>query len=225
MITLTDVSRIYQSNTETVRALDAVSLAIADEEFLSIAGPSGSGKTTLLNLIGLIDAPDTGEIILAGRSTSSLNSSERAAIRRHEIGFIFQTYNLIPVLTAEENIAFALQLLSLPTKEISERVDAILEEVGLASLGNRLPSELSGGQQQRVAIARALIKEPKMILADEPTANLDSKTGEEILSLMRSINERRGTLCIFSTHDPMVMEYARRLITLHDGQVATDEVR
>ncbi|HZJ88127.1 MAG TPA: ABC transporter ATP-binding protein [Sphaerochaeta sp.] len=225
MITLTDVSRIYQSNTETVRALDAVSLTIADEEFLSIAGPSGSGKTTLLNLIGLIDAPDTGEIILAGRSTSSLNASERAAIRRHEIGFIFQTYNLIPVLTAEENIAFALQLLSLPTKEISERVDAILEEVGLAGLGNRLPSELSGGQQQRVAIARALIKEPKMILADEPTANLDSKTGEEILSLMRSINERRGTLCIFSTHDPMVMEYARRLITLHDGQVATDEVR
>ncbi len=225
MVTLTDVSRSYQNNTQTVRALDRVSLSISEGEFLSIAGPSGSGKTTLLNLIGLIDSFDTGELLLAGQPTSALSASDRAAIRRRDIGFVFQTYNLIPVLTARENIAFALQLLHHKPKEISERVDAILEEVGLAGLGERQPSELSGGQQQRVAIARALIKEPKMVLADEPTANLDSKTGEGILSLMRSINEKHGTLFIFSTHDPMVMEYAKRLVTLHDGTIATDEAK
>lgn len=225
MVTLQSVSRIYQNGRETVRALDAVSLEIAKGEFLSIAGPSGSGKTTMLNLIGLVDAFDEGEILFDGVGVAAMTKDARTAYRRDNLGFIFQTYNLIPVLSAHENISFALELLKIPRHEIAERTDQILEEVGLAGLGNRRPSELSGGQQQRVAIARALIKGPKIVLADEPTANLDSKTGEEILSLMRSINERHGTTFIFSTHDAMVMQYAKRLVTLSDGHIVTDEER
>ncbi|MBP7494894.1 MAG: ABC transporter ATP-binding protein, partial [Spirochaetales bacterium] len=164
-----------------------------------------------------------GSILLEGKNVSSLSSDEAAALRREKIGFVFQTFNLIPVLTAYENVSFALELLRWDTRRIQSTVYGILSEVGLEGLENRKPSELSGGQQQRVAIARALVKNPSIVLADEPTANLDSNTGEGILKLMRNLNEKHGTVFIFSTHDPMVMDYARRLIHLHDGLIIQDE--
>jgi len=225
MVTLEEVSRIYQNGQSVVRALDRVSLSVSDGEFLSIAGPSGSGKTTMLNLIGCLDAFDEGELYINERPIAGMTGKERTAFRRHHLGFVFQSYNLIPVLTAYENVSFVLELLDMEEKRIKETTLHMLSEVGLAGLEGRRPAELSGGQQQRVAIARALVKEPSIVLADEPTANLDSKTGEEILTLMRTMNERRGTTFIFSTHDAMVMEYARRLVMLHDGRVVSDERR
>ncbi len=225
MVRLEEVSRIYQNGQSVVRALDRVSLSVSDGEFLSIAGPSGSGKTTMLNLIGCLDALDEGQLYIDERPIGGMTNKERTAFRRSHLGFIFQSYNLIPVLTAYENVSFVLELLKLDEKRIKETTLRILSEVGLAGLEGRRPAELSGGQQQRVAIARALVKEPSIVLADEPTANLDSKTGEEILALMKTMNERRGTTFIFSTHDAMVMEYARRLVLLHDGQVVSDERR
>lgn len=225
MVTLDSVSRIYQNGESTVRALDQVSLKIGDGEFLSIAGPSGSGKTTMLNLIGCLDDFDEGELYIDSHPIGKMSAKERTAFRRNNLGFIFQSYNLIPVLSAFENVSFVLELLKLDREAVREQTYRILAEVGLSGLEERRPSELSGGQQQRVAIARALVKEPKLVLADEPTANLDSKTGEEILALMKAMNERRGTTFIFSTHDAMVMEYARRLVVLHDGSVVSDEQR
>ncbi|MDD4450160.1 MAG: ABC transporter ATP-binding protein, partial [Sphaerochaeta sp.] len=201
------------------------SLEIQDGEFLSIAGPSGSGKTTLLNLIGCIDAIDDGEISINGQKVSTMNKEEKTSFRRQNLGFIFQTYNLIPVLSAYENVSFVLSLLDVPEAEVRQRTYEILKEVGLEGMENRRPSRLSGGQQQRIAIARALVKRPQIILADEPTANLDSKTGEEILKLMKRMNEKFGTTFIFSTHDKMVMEYASRLVQLHDGSIVSDERR
>lgn len=225
MVRLEEVSRIYQNGQSVVRALDTVSLSVSGGEFLSIAGPSGSGKTTMLNLIGCLDAFDEGELYIDERPIGRMTNKERTAFRRSHLGFIFQSYNLIPVLTAYENVSFVLELLKLDEKRIKETTLQILSEVGLSGLEGRRPAELSGGQQQRVAIARALVKQPSIVLADEPTANLDSKTGEEILTLMKTMNERRGTTFIFSTHDAMVMEYARRLVMLHDGQVVSDERR
>ncbi len=225
MITIENVKKTYVSGDVKVEALRGVDLIIRDGEFTSIAGPSGSGKTTLLNLIGCIDTLDSGSILIDDKPVFKLNKDEKALFRREKLGFIFQSYNLIPVLTAFENVAFALNLLDIDDREVKERTMAILREVGLEGMENRKPNKLSGGQQQRVAIARALIKNPKIILADEPTANLDSHTGEEILKLMRVMNEKHGTTFIFSTHDKMVMEYARRLVSLHDGLIQKDEIR
>jgi putative ABC transport system ATP-binding protein len=225
MIKVEKVSRNYKTGESIVRALKQVSLEIQDGEFLSIAGPSGSGKTTLLNLIGCIDAIDDGEISINGQKVSTMNKEEKTTFRRQNLGFIFQTYNLIPVLSAYENVSFVLSLLDVPEAEVKQRTYEILKDVGLEGMENRRPSRLSGGQQQRIAIARALVKRPQIILADEPTANLDSKTGEEILKLMKRMNEKFGTTFIFSTHDKMVMEYARRLVQLHDGSIVSDERR
>ncbi|MDC7220609.1 MAG: ABC transporter ATP-binding protein [Spirochaetales bacterium] len=225
MITIEQVKKTYVTGDVEVEALRGVDLTISDGEFISIAGPSGSGKTTLLNLIGCIDSLDSGRILIDEKPVFELNKDEKALFRRETLGFIFQSYNLIPVLTAYENVAFALNLLDLDDKEIKERTMAILKEVGLEGMENRRPNKLSGGQQQRVAIARALVKNPKIILADEPTANLDSHTGEDILKLMREMNEKHGTTFIFSTHDKMVMDYAKRLVLLHDGLIQSDETR
>lgn len=223
MIQVKDLVRTYHTGETDVRALRGVSLTIDQGEFISIAGPSGSGKTTLLNLIGCIDKPDDGEIFIGDDMVSAMNKKELALFRREKLGFIFQSFNLIPVLTAYENVSFALSLLSLPEKEIRQRTMDLLDEVGLAGMEDRLPSKLSGGQQQRVAIARALIKEPSIVLADEPTANLDSDTGKAILDLMEQMNKKHKTTFVFSTHDPMVMDFAHRLVKLHDGSVHSDE--
>jgi len=225
MIKIDEVKKNYQEGETTVKALRGVSLEIDGGEFLSIAGPSGSGKTTLLNLIGCIDSIDSGEISINGVQVSNMNKKEKTNFRRMNLGFIFQTYNLIPVLTAYENVAFVLSLLNLDEDEIREKTMSILKEVGLEGMEHRRPAKLSGGQQQRVAIARALIKQPEIVLADEPTANLDSENGEEILKLMREMNRSHGTTFIFSTHDRMVMEYAQRLVLLHDGQIQDDQRR
>jgi len=225
MIRIEGLTRTYVMGEVKVEALRGVDLTIEKGEFLSIAGPSGSGKTTLLNLIGCIDSMDGGSLTIDERNIGEMDALEKADFRRTELGFVFQSYNLIPVLTAFENVSFALSLLKLDKKEIHERGMAILKEVGLAGMEHRMPARLSGGQQQRVAIARALAKRPALILADEPTANLDSHTGEEILKLMRDMNEKHQTTFIFSTHDKMVMEYAGRLVLLHDGLVTEDRVR
>jgi putative ABC transport system ATP-binding protein len=223
---LTDVHKTYQVGEVEVLALRGVDVEIEEGEFVSFAGPSGSGKTTLLNLLGALDVPTRGTVEVGGRATAGLSPATLADFRNRHLGFVFQTFNLIPVLTALENVEFPLQLLGI--KEASERrrrVEALLEEVGLAGLGDRRPSELSGGQQQRVAVARALIKEPTLVLADEPTANLDSGTALEIITLMKEMNARRGTTFIFSTHDRLVMEHARRLIRLRDGRIEDEERR
>jgi putative ABC transport system ATP-binding protein len=225
MISVADVHKRYQSGDTSVHALRGVSLGVEAGEFAAIAGPSGSGKTTLLNIMGCLDQPDQGRITIDESDLTGADKTERANFRRRSLGFVFQSFNLIPVLTAYENVAFVLFLLGLQEEEVRERTMALLREVGLEGMEHRRPSKLSGGQQQRVAIARALIKEPTIVLADEPTANLDSDTGREILELMRKLNERRGTTFIFSTHDQMVMEFARRLVHLRDGRISEDERR
>lgn len=225
MISVRNVSKEYQTGDTVVHALKGVSLEIGKGEFLSIAGPSGSGKTTLLNLIGCIDDPDQGDVIIEGEIISGKSRKERALFRREKLGFVFQSFNLIPVLTAFENVSFALSLLNTNSRETRERTYTLLREVGLEGMEGRLPSKLSGGQQQRVAIARALIKNPSIVLADEPTANLDSDTGKEVLKLMEDMNTKHGTIFIFSTHDPMVMDFAHRLVLLHDGEITRDERR
>ena len=223
-IELRDVTRTYGEGEALVRALDRVDLTIDSGAFLALAGPSGSGKTTLLNVIGSIDAPTSGEIFFEGTDLGALSNRERTRFRSERVGFIFQDFNLIPVLDARENVELPLQLLGGKARaERREASRAILEEVGLGELAHRLPRELSGGQQQRVAIARALVKRPGVVLADEPTANLDSVTAREILDLMRALNRSHGTTFIFSTHDPRVMDYARRLVRLRDGQVVEIE--
>jgi putative ABC transport system ATP-binding protein len=225
MIEVKKIVKDYQSGETVVHALRGVDLSIDTGEFLSIAGPSGSGKTTLLNLIGCIDTADSGEILINGTAVSGRNKKELALFRRDNLGFVFQSFNLIPVLTAYENVAFALNLLNLKNGEVRERTMTILKEVGLEGLEERRPAKLSGGQQQRVAVARALVKNPEIILADEPTANLDSDTGREVLELMEKMNERYKTTFIFSTHDRMVMDFAHRLVKLHDGRITGDERR
>ncbi len=225
MIKIDKVVRNYHVGDSIVKALQGVSFEIEQGEFLSIAGPSGSGKTTLLNLIGCIDALDGGEITINKKPVSTMGKNTKTTFRRMNLGFIFQTYNLIPVLTAYENVAFVLSLLNVSEQEIKERTMQMFKEVGLEGMEDRRPSRLSGGQQQRVAIARALIKQPDIILADEPTANLDSKNGEDILKLMKKMNKRHRTTFIFSTHNSMVMDYADRLIMLHDGKIVSDKRR
>lgn len=202
-----------------IHALKGVDLAISEREFLAIAGPSGSGKSTLLNLIGCIDLPTSGSIKIDGIDVSGLSSDELADLRAAKIGFIFQMFNLIPVLSAFENIEYPLLRKKIKHHVRKEKVMDALKNVGLESFAMHKPDELSGGQRQRVAIARALISEPKIILADEPTANLDHKTGTDVLEVMKKINEDQGTVFIFSTHDPKVMSIASRIVQLMDGKV------
>jgi len=219
LIKTKDLSKVYISGETQIKALHEVSLVIENGEFSVITGPSGSGKTTLFNLIGALDSPTSGTITFDGDDLSKLNRKERTLFRREKIGFVFQTFNLIPVLTAAENVAFPLNLLGISEKEIKERVYNLLEKVGLKGMEERKPAALSGGQQQRVAVARALIKEPVLVLADEPTANLDSVTGGEIMKLMKKLNKEEEITFLFATHDPMVMEYSRRRIKLRDGKI------
>ncbi len=214
----------YGVNGVTVNALRGIDVTFEEGEFTAIVGPSGSGKSTLLHLIGCLDAPTAGRILIASDDVASLSYAERSVLRRERIGFIFQSYNLIPVLTALENVSFPLSLLGVGARQAREQSAAALATVGLEGLENRRPKELSGGQQQRVAIARALIKKPRLILADEPTANLDSATGSEILELMLGLNRSEGATFLFSTHDKMVMDFARRVIFLRDGRI-TEESR
>lgn len=226
LMELNKVKKSYQQGKIEVPALRGIDLTVEQGEFTTIFGPSGSGKTTLLNMLGCLDTPTEGEICLNGRKISDLSKKDLAMTRRYNIGFIFQNYNLIPVLTAYENVEFALRLIEDSSeKQIKEKVLKMLEEVGLKGLETRRPNELSGGEQQRVAIARALVKEPKIVLADEPTANLDSKTGIEVIKIMVKMNQELGTTFIFSTHDPQIMKYAKRLINLKDGMISTDERR
>jgi len=225
MISVKDLHKTYRSGDVAVHALRGVTLNIEAGEFLAIAGPSGSGKSTLLNILGCLDVPDSGSVIINSKDMVSLDNDSRADYRRENLGFVFQSFNLIPVLTALENVGFSLNLLGLPDHEVEQKSMDILAEVGLQGMEDRRPGKLSGGQQQRVAIARALVKKPAIILADEPTANLDSKTGKAILNLMEELNRTHGTTFLFSTHDPMVMEQSHRLLNLHDGRIVSDRNR
>ena len=220
-----NVVKDYGLNGQTVHALRGVNLEFKGGEFAAIAGPSGSGKSTFLHLAGCLDNLTSGSMLIGGSDAAQMSRQQLALLRRHSIGFIFQAYNLIPVLSVEENISFPLTLLGISKKDIKERTAKVLHEVGLEGMAKRRPKEMSGGQQQRVAIARALVKKPALILADEPTANLDSTIGREILELMLNLNQSEGTTFIFSTHDPMVMDYARRIVRLRDGQIESDEVK
>jgi len=226
LLELNKVKKIYQQGKIKVPALRGVDLEVEEGEFTTIFGPSGSGKTTLLNMIGCLDTPTEGEIRLNDKKVSDLSRKELAMTRRYNIGFVFQSYNLIPVLTAYENVEFAIRLTDHTSEsQMKEKVLKMLAEVGLKGLESRRPNELSGGEKQRVAIARALVKEPKLVLADEPTANLDSETAAGVVDIMRKMNKELNTTFIFSTHDPMVMKYANRYINLKDGMISTDERR
>ena len=218
-----DLHRSFGSDETKVVALDQVSMQIEAGEFTAIIGPSGSGKTTLLHLIGGLDVPDEGLVNLSGTNIASMSGNQLSDFRRDHIGFIFQAYNLIPVLSAEENIEYIMLLQGIGASERRERVNEMLALVGLEGLGNRRPAQLSGGQQQRVAVARAMASNPDIILADEPTANLDSKTGVSLLEVMRELNETRNMTFVFSTHDEKIMERATRLIHLSDGKIEKDE--
>ena len=224
-VELKDVRKTYRKGPIAVPALRAINLRIAPGEFLAIAGASGSGKTTLLNIIGGLERADDGEVLVDGRDLQLLSSGELARVRLQRLGFIFQAYNLLPVLTALENAEFILLLQGVPVEQRKERVRKLFSEIGLAGLENRRPGELSGGQQQRVAVARAMVTEPALILADEPTANLDSVTATALLEVMEQLNRAHGTTFVYATHDPQVMERARRLIHLHDGQIESDVVQ
>jgi|WetSurMetagenome_2_1015567.scaffolds.fasta_scaffold350018_2 putative ABC transport system ATP-binding protein len=230
---LAKVSKVYRKAETEVRALDGVDLSIEEGEFLAIVGPSGSGKTTMLNILGCLDSPSGGSIVYDGRDLRALDEAGLSAYRRDRISFVFQSYNLVPVLTVRENVELPLVIEARAKGKKGGKSDAeikalaleMIGAVGLEGKADRFPRELSGGQEQRVAIARALVKRPLVVLADEPTANLDSHTAGEILELMRGINERMGATFVFSTHDRMVMEKARRIVTLHDGRVASDDRR
>jgi len=220
-----ELSKIYFENGIPVEALTGVNLRIRSGEFTAVVGPSGSGKTTLLNIISGLDSPTSGEVWLNGELLSAMTGKQLSDFRRDHIGFIFQAYNLIPVLSVEENIEYIMLLQGIPKPERHRRVIEILKQVGLTGYENRRPPKLSGGQQQRVAVARAMVSKPSLILADEPTANLDSKTGAGLLDMMRELNEQTGMTFIFSTHDDLVIRKARRLLTLQDGKIVSDEIR
>ena len=223
MVETIDLHKDYKIGKVLFPALRGIDMQIQDGEFTAIAGPSGSGKTTLLNIIGCLDVPTKGKVLIDGTDINQLSSKGKAELRKTQIGFIFQTFNLIPVLSAYENVEIPLILLNLEPEKKKEHIITILEEVGLGDFINRRPNEMSGGQQQRVAIARALVKGPSMVLADEPTANLDSTTAKEILALMQELNGKHKTTFIFSTHDQLVMEYSRRTINLRDGRIVEDK--
>jgi putative ABC transport system ATP-binding protein len=219
------VSKTYVQGKVDVIALSGIDLRVDTGGFIALAGPSGSGKTTLLNLIGGLDQPDSGTIRVDGQDYEKLSSSRMADLRLHRIGFIFQAYNLIPVLSAIENVEYVMLLQGIPAGERRQRAREILDVVGLEGRHDRRPAELSGGQQQRVAVARAIVSHPSIVLADEPTANLDSKTGESLLQLMRQMNRERSVTFIFSTHDNMVMDYARRIVLIRDGRMVEDNAK
>ncbi|HEX8909607.1 MAG TPA: ABC transporter ATP-binding protein [Anaeromyxobacteraceae bacterium] len=224
IVAVESVSKIYKLGKTEVPALRGVSLRIDRGEFLSIAGPSGSGKTTLLNLIGCVDVPTAGRVLVDGKDTKDLSERALTDLRLHRIGFIFQTFNLVQVLSVFQNVEFPLLLQGgLSRRERDGRVRALLEAVGLSEHLRHRPSELSGGQRQRVAVARALVTRPPLVLADEPTANLDSLTGGNIIDLMKDMNRRDGTTFVFSTHDPKVMAHATAIVRIADGQVAGRE--
>lgn len=216
------VTRTYQDNAVPVVALQGVDFVVKRGEFVSLAGPSGSGKTTLLNLIGGLDRPDSGTVEVDGVMLNDLSESALSDLRLHKMGFVFQSYNLIPVLSAQENVEFIMQLQGVAAEERRARASALLEDLGLASMAGRRPGELSGGQQQRAAVARAIVTNPVLLLADEPSANLDSGTTQELLELLRTLNERKGVTIITATHDPMVMGYSKRQVNLRDGEIVED---
>ena len=222
VVELRDVKKTYRQGALDVPALRGVSLRIERGEFTAICGPSGSGKTTLLNLAGALDAPDSGQVLLEGQDLGPMGRAKLATLRRDRIGFVFQAYNLVPVLKAFENAEIVLALQGVGEAARRDRVRKILADVGLAGLEDRRPDQLSGGQQQRVAIARAIAAEPAVILADEPTANVDSETAVRLLDLMETLNRERGATFVFSTHDQRVMDRARRVIRLVDGRVESD---
>jgi putative ABC transport system ATP-binding protein len=219
------IKKVYKSNGLEVQAVQGIDIAIEKGDFAAIVGPSGSGKTTFLNIISGLDEPTEGKVWLKGKPLYEMSGGELSDFRRDHIGFIFQAYNLIPVLTAKENIEYVMILQGVSKEEREERVRKILRDVDMEGYGDRLPSRLSGGQQQRVAVARAMVSRPELILADEPTANLDSGTGSRLLDMMKELNEKTGMTFIFSTHDPMIMKRARRLIVLKDGRITSDEKR
>lgn len=223
IIRITDLHKIYDETKVPVHALNGVDLTIEEGEFTAIVGPSGSGKTTLLNMIGGLDQPTKGEVNINGTGVSTLKSRKLIDFRLHNIGFVFQAYNLIPVLTALENVAFIMQLQGKPKDIRHKRAMELLQAVGISEKADQRPGNLSGGQQQRVAVARALASEPKFILADEPTANLDSSSTNDLLDIMQKMNEESNITFLFSTHDQRVVDKARRIITIDDGKVASDE--
>jgi len=223
IIEIKDLCKVFKDSAQEVCAVNHVSLNICEGEFTAIVGPSGSGKTTLLNLIGGLDTPASGSVHVKGKDISLLKEREMTAFRLHHIGFVFQAYNLIPVLTAKENVAFVMELQGRKREEIDKRATELLEAVGLGDRMDSRPSKLSGGQQQRVAVARALASKPKFVLADEPTANLDSKSAENLLDIMERLNKQEGITFVFSTHDPRIVAKARRIITLEDGKVVSDK--
>ena len=224
VVEVENVTRVYEEKGQPpAQALRGVSLAVEKGEFMALSGPSGSGKTTLLNLIGGLDAATSGVVKVDGRPLSGLSRLQLADLRRDRIGFIFQSYNLVPVLTASENAGYVLELKGMGAKERREKVKAIFERIGLGAFLDSRPLKMSGGQQQRVAVARAIVSEPAVVLADEPTANLDQATGAALMDLMRELNRERGITFIFSSHDPMVLERADRVVRLIDGQVVGNE--
>ena len=225
LIDVRNVEKIYQLGRTSVPALKRVSFAVNPGEFISIMGPSGCGKTTLLNVIGCIDRATAGEVLIEDTNVEDLSDNQEADIRLHKIGFIFQSFNLIPVLNVYENIEFPMILAGTPRNQRRDQIMYLIEEVGLQEFIDHKPDELSGGQRQRVAIARALVNRPKMVIADEPTANLDSETGDMVLQVMRELNERDKVTFIFSTHNPDVNRYAGRVIRLKDGLISSDEAR
>jgi putative ABC transport system ATP-binding protein len=227
LITIKDLKKTYSMGNVEVEALKSVNLEIKEGDFVSVAGPSGSGKTTLLNIIGLIDSFTSGSLVINGLDIKGRTRRELARLRRELIGFVFQSFNLLPVLNVFENVELPLTISRLKTTkaERRDRVNYLLEEVGLIDRKNHKPAELSGGQQQRVAIARALVTSPRIIIADEPTANLDSDTGEKVLGLMREINRQEKTTFIFSTHEPEIWQMANHVVFLHDGNIRTEERR
>ena len=222
LVQIEDVTRKFPLDHNAVTALDRVSLCVRHGEFLAIAGPSGSGKSTLLNLIGCIDKPTFGRVLIDGIDTASLGPARTTQLRREKIGFVFQTFNLIPVFTARENVEYPLLVQGLGSAERRKRVDAALESVGLSARANHRPDLLSGGERQRVAVARAIVHRPALVLADEPTANLDTNNATQLIDLMRDLNRSLGLTFIFSTHDQRLLEHTPRIVRLTDGQVVSD---
>ena len=217
-----DLCKTYRQGDQDIKALDHVSIEIEKGGFVCLSAPSGGGKTTLLNAIGGLDMPDSGEVWIADRRIDQMSKGGLAELRLSSIGFVFQAYNLIPVLTARENIEFVMQVQGVPARERARQSMAILDEVGLNGLEDRRPAEMSGGQQQRVAIARAIVSRPALVLADEPTANLDSKTSDELMALFTELNEHHHTTFVIATHDQRVMGYAKRLVRMLDGRIVDD---